>query len=198
MEINQLEILQAYLQILIDGPNWKKGKPAETAILVLPGKHQEYRITESVKLWKKEGDYFWVAGTRGDPAYTREDIIKVTGDDSSDIVCQGFAEHTLAQMQWCALMLKENPQIKYLIVATAAYHLPRCILTLLQVFKKEGVKMLITPMPLENPSGNSFSVEDGEDFTSELKKIPQYQEKGDVLSVEDWIEYLAWRRLTNQ
>ena len=77
--ISELEIFRIFLQILIDGPHWKKGKPEETAIFLLPGVHQEYRITEGVKLWPNAGKYLWVAGTRGDPTYSKEDIIAVTG-----------------------------------------------------------------------------------------------------------------------
>src|SRR5581483_1060845 len=185
---------RAYLQILIDGPYWKKGAPEETAILVLPGKHQEYRIRESAIFWPGRGKYFWVAGTRGDPEYTREDIIRIAGNDSLDIVCQGFASHTLAQMEWCARMLQENPRVHHLIVTTAAYHVPRCLLTLLSVLEKLAIKIPITPMPLENPSGNSFSLDGGEDFSSELQKIQEYQAKGDVASLNAWKEYLKWRK----
>ena len=165
----------------------------ETAIFLLPGVHQEYRITEGVKLWPNAGKYLWVAGTRGDPTYSKEDIIAVTGKDSTDIVCGGFARFTPDQMNWCVSLLKQNPHIKHIVVTTAAYHLPRCVLTLLKALKKSGIQIPMTPMPLINPNGDSFSVNGTEDFALEMKKIQEYQQKGDVASLEDWKEYLAWR-----
>lgn len=190
---NELEILRPFFEILVDGPNWKRLNAHQTAILLLPGVHQEYRITEGVKLWPNAGKYLWVAGTRGDPAYTREDIIAVTGKDSVDIVCGGFARFTPDQMNWCVSLLKQNPEIKHLIVTTAAYHLPRCVLTLLQALLKAKMQISMTPMPLINPNGDSFSAYGTEDFALEMKKIQEYQGKGDVASLEDWREYLAWR-----
>jgi uncharacterized SAM-binding protein YcdF (DUF218 family) len=192
-DVNNIEILRAYLEILIDGPDLQKGNPQETAILLLPGKYQKYRITQGVKLWPSQGNWLWIAGTRGDPIYSKKDIISVIGKDSPDVVCQGFAKHTLDQMEWCAALLKQNPHIKHLIITTAAYHLPRCVLTLLQVLTKAEVRIPITPFPLKNPSGDSFSVEGGEDFISEIQKIGEYQQKGDVLSLDVWKEYLSWR-----
>ncbi len=187
------EIFIIMLEILIDGPNWKKGDLDNTAILLLPGVYQEYRISQGVKIWPKEGKYLWVAGTRGDPSYTREDIIRAVGADSPDIVCQGFAKHTLDQMEWCVSLLKENPKINHLIVTTAAYHLPRCCLTLLQVLKKSRKTIAISPVPILNPAGDSFSPESSENFVAETKKIQEYQEKEDVLSLESWREYINWR-----
>ncbi len=189
------ETSRIFLQILVDGSSWKKGKPEETAILLLPGTYQEYRITEGAKLWPKEGKYFWVAGTRGDPAYCREDIIAVTKKDSPNIICQGFAKHTLDQMEWCIAMLKENSKIKHLVITTSAYHLPRCTLTLLQSLKKSNIQVSITPIPIKNPKGDSFSIDSTEDFVLEIKKIQEYQQKGDVASLESWREYLEWRIL---
>ncbi len=186
-------------EILLDGPNWKKGKPEETAILVLPGMYQEYRITEGTKFWPDQGEYLWVAGTNGDPAYSRKQIISVIDVDYPNdlhypnIICGEFARHTLDQMEWCVSLLKENTQVKHLIVTTAAYHLPRCTLTLLQVLTKSGMKIPITPLSIRNPSGDSFSPTSTEDLRSEVMKIQQYQEKGDVASLDTWRNYINWR-----
>lgn len=192
--MEKTDILRAYLEILVDGPTWKKGKPEETAILILPGYFQEYRIEQGVKLWRGSAKYLFIGPTRKDTFYTsREKIIELLGEDSPDILFGETAANTLEQMQWVSDVLKEHTDIKHIIVTTSAYHLPRCCLTLLNVLQKNNQQIAISPHPLQNPRGDSFSVEGTEDFALEIEKIQEYQTKGDVLSCDDWKKYLDWR-----
>ncbi len=192
MDQKDFEILRVYLQILIDGPTWKKPAAENTAILILPGMWQEYRITNGVKLWPQHGKHLWVAGTRQDTIYTlREQLVSLLGQDSENIEFGGFADHTLGQMQWCLGLLEKYSTVNHIIVATAAYHVPRCTLTLLQTLAKANKQLSLSPWPLYNPAGNSFT--EDENFQGELERIALYQEKGDVASLQTWRTYLAWR-----
>ncbi len=187
-------ILRIYLQILVDGSAWKKADPKTTAILLLPGMYQEYRIEEGIKLWPTRGKYLWIGPTRGDTKYTsRKQVVELLREDSKDIIFGEYAANTLEQMHWCVELLKNHPEVSHVIVTTAAYHVPRCVLTLLQVLEKAGKQISLLPWPLQNPTGNSFTAE--ENFQGELERIPLYQEKGDVASLETWNKYLAWRIL---
>lgn len=192
-----LETARTMLTILVDGPQWKRGNPENTAILVLPGIYQEYRIQGGVNLWKQnQNQRLWIAGTRGDPTYTRDQIVQVAGVDSPNIICQGFANHTPDQMHWCQEMLRDNPEVSHLIMATAAYHLPRCVLTNVVAMEKAGRRIPISPIPLTNPNGNSFpptGKERSEDWPAEVSKIIMYQATGDVASYVQWHDYLQWR-----
>jgi len=192
-----LETARTMLTILVDGPQWKRGNPENTAILVLPGIYQEYRIQGGVDIWKQnQSQRLWVAGTRGDPAYPREHIVEVAGVDSPNIVCGEFCHHTPDQMRWCLKMLKDNPEISHLIMTTAAYHLPRCVLTNVAAMEKASVRIPISPIPLTNPNGDSFpptGKEGWEDWPSEVSKIIMHQTTGDVASLSQWRDYLKWR-----
>lgn len=189
------EAMRTMLQIIGDGPNWfMPGFPSATAILVMPGVHQEYRIQGGIDLWLEDQDQeLWIAGTRGDPSYSREQIVRDAGVDSPNIVCGPFCRHTPDQMDWCMEMLKKNPDVEHLIMTTAAYHLPRCVLTNVAAMDKVGMRVHITPIPLFSPCGNSFSADGTEDWVSELSKIIEYQKTGHVASFEQWRNYLDWR-----
>jgi len=192
-----LETARTMLTILVDGPYWKRGHPENTAILVLPGIYQEYRIQGGVDIWNQDqSQRLWIAGTRGDPAYTRDQIVEVAGVDHPNIVCGEFCNHTPDQMRWCLKMLQDNPGVSHLIMTTAAYHLPRCVLTNVAAMEKAGKRVPISPIPLTNPNGDSFPPTgkgSWEDWLAEVSKVIMYQDTGDVASLSQWREYLTWR-----
>src|SRR3989344_2098570 len=128
------------LKKILDIPFWKNADPEKSAILILPG-IQDYRIHEAAKNWPEKGKYLWIAGTRADPFYSRREVIERIGKKRVeaiglnalyDIETQGWANHTLDQMRWATELLKKHPQINHIVLSTAAYHTPRCTLTLLQ------------------------------------------------------------------
>ncbi|MDD5433304.1 MAG: hypothetical protein PHE77_01450 [Candidatus Pacebacteria bacterium] len=168
---------------------WQPGRPEETAVLILPGKFQSFRITEGAKLWPDKGQYLFVAGTRGDPFYSENDIVDLTGKSSLNLFCQGWAEHTPDQMEWIVKLLQKRFSfIKHLIVATAAYHLPRCVLTLVRAMENARYFFQICPWPIWNPLENYPEL-----LEEELNRIFLYQEKGDVAKWENWQQYKEWR-----
>lgn len=177
------------LEILTDATQWAKLPPQETAILILPGKFQEYRVKRGVKLFPKRGRYLWIAGTRGDTKYNQHIILEALLDGNDHNVFFGPNESdTRSQMLWALGMLEGTPMVKHIIMATAAYHLPRCLLTFLAAAKK---KVMVSPWPLMDPTGTADK--DLGSFRSEREKIQEYQEKGHVLLSEDWKEYVRWR-----
>lgn len=194
------DILRVYFQILIDGPNWNKPDPERTAVVVLPGQ-QDYRITRVLQgVWPQRGRYLWVAGTRGDPSIEREDIfgrIYLKNREprrNNFIEIQGWADNTPSQMRWVCKMAKKYTDVNDILITTAAYHLPRCVLTLVKELSLEGAKILITPLPLAGFSGDSFARNSNQDFTREIAKILKYQQAGHVASLDEWKMYFDWMR----
>lgn len=190
---DQWEVLKVMFEILSMPPLWNQTPHQESVVLILPGKHQDYRITQGVRLWPERGKYLWVAGTIGtpdDPFYERDYVVNSCGEDSPDIVVARQARHTRDQMEWAVALLAEMPRVRHVTITTAAYHLPRCVLTFLAAMEKTGERILVSPVPLINPSGRSFLPEE---VRSEAEKILEYQEKGDVLSFADFSSYQEWR-----
>lgn len=162
----------------------------ETAIMVLPGMYQEYRITEVLKAWPNKAKYLWVAPTRGDPENSVYDSLKNLDKEKQnpdDMIIGGFTEATPGQMVWALEKLKENPNVKRIIISTAAYHLPRCMLTFIKAMNKAGVFVPISAHPLLNSNGNSFN---SDEIKSEIGKIHEYGLKGDVATSEELSEYI--------
>ena len=193
----QIDRTQKIAKQILEIPFWKDSDLHRSAILILPGVYQNYRITEGVKHWPKKGEYLWVAGTRGDPFYTRREILETIDRKKREHINNhnfengGWQNHTLDQMMWVTELLKKNNNINHIILTTAAYHVPRCTLTLLQTMKKQSIKqVVISPIPIYHRLGPSL---ESESFGGELSRISIYQEKGDVATFETWEEYNMWR-----
>jgi hypothetical protein len=192
-------VLRIFFQVLVDGRNWSYGEPDQTAVLVLPGQ-QDYRITRVLQnVWPAQGKYLWVAGTRGDPFIEEEDIVHrivTTGQNSpclDFIECQGWADNTPDQMEWACKMARKYAEVNHLIVATAAYHLPRCVLTFIKEMNKADLFVPVIPWPLTSFSGDSFAKKGNQNFALEIAKVLKYQESGHVAPVAEWEEYLKRR-----
>jgi len=193
------ESIGSDLIAILDVPVWKKVNPERSVVLILPGM-QDYRIHEGAKKWPEIGKYLWVAGTRADPFYSRRDVIEKVGKERVEemglsglynVETQGWANNTLDQMRWVTALLKKYPDINHVALITAAYHTPRCTLTLLQTMNKESISdVVISPTPINPAFGPSF---ESDEFQGEIVRIPDYQKKGDIATFEVWKDYLEWR-----
>lgn len=172
-----------------------------TALAIFPGGGNrtvsDKRISE-VK-WARFTWRVWVAGTRGDPEYTDDEVRSLISRKHilpPLLEIQGVAEHTLNQMRWIVHLLLEKKNVCTIILSTAQYHLPRCVLTFVQTWKNEGDarKLRIFVLPTSNPKesdlnecneGTSTNIEE------ELKRIALYQKKGHVATLRDLKNFLA-------
>ena len=176
-------------------PYWTKADPKQSALLILPGV-QEYRISEGAKHWPDKAEHLWVAGTRADPFYTRREILdivrEVTTIESGTYLIEngGWENHTPHQMRWTVELLKKNPGVNHLIVCTAAYHAPRCVLTCIKIMQRHAAMRVISVLPLWHSEGPSS---ESAEWIEEMERISMYQQKGDVVSWEEWKQYLSWR-----
>jgi len=171
------------------------GGPEQSALLILPG-IQGYRIPEGVKYWPTAARYLWVAGTRADPFYTRKEITEivrtVVGSDPpiSYLENGGWANHTPDQMRWAVELLKGYSDVQHLIICTAEYHLPRCILCCVKTMQMHGVLRIISHAPICHKDG---PVSGSMVWNEERAKILVYQKKGDIATAEEWAAYRLWR-----
>jgi hypothetical protein len=171
----------------------------EIAVLILPGGGigvPPTRLTEVP--WQDFSDDVWVAGTRGDPAYSREDIIGYIARDGQlpkRLETQFLAQHTLEQMEWATKMMRRHPLIRHLIISTAGYHLPRCVLTFVRTWIKESNVRhpSIGVMPTSDPPEEVLAVPSTTSRTleEELTRIELYQQKGDIATAEEYEHFMS-------
>jgi hypothetical protein len=182
------------------GVNIPKGilRP-EVAILILPGGGAGVpptRLTE-VK-WQLLSDDVLVAGTRGDPAYTREEIVTYLARDGKlpeRLETQLFAQHTPEQMLWAVERLRRNGLIRHVVLSTARYHTTRCVLTFIRAWGKkgDGRRLMLGIMPTSDPPEEVLAVPSTTSRTleEELTRIELYQQKGDIATAEEYEHFMS-------
>lgn len=187
------------LEVVLEVPFQEGSSPENSAVLIYQGGNQEYRLAEGVKNWPGKGKHLWIAGTRGDPFLTRREVIeqieKSLGEkiDPYYIKTQGWANNTLDQSRWATELLKKNEDVNHIVVATAAYHAPRSILTFLKTLMKQQVEgIVISPVPIYHPLEPSPN---NKIFIGEMERVPKYQGTGDAATLEEWCNYLQWRSI---
>lgn len=188
---------EALAELVRTLPSWEKSDPETSAILVLPGEHQEFRIPEALKFWPVFAKHLWVAGTCSNPFYARRDVLRIIRGrkglvpfDDTYVETAGWAEHTPGQMSWAVALLRHNSSVNHIIVVTAAYHVSRAVLTLIKAMEKAGLECAISLIPIFHEDGPAPGSKEWEE---EIAKIPVYQAKGDVASEEEFGRYVLRR-----
>lgn len=172
-------------------------RPREAdAILVVTGEGEHDRVFHGVELWKQNfGKYLLITGNSRKTrkrfgAYTKEYIAQLCQVDQEDpriVVGQTNVRNTLDQINWAATVIAKVP-IKSLIVVSSVYHLPRVLLTLLGAIQKRQLKLVLVPnvAPLLLPR-------DYLRIPGEIKRITQYQKKGDIATFKELYEHFFWQ-----
>jgi uncharacterized SAM-binding protein YcdF (DUF218 family) len=111
------------------------------AWVILPGggnhKVDDMRLTEVC--W--DCQRVLVAGTRGDPEYSLQEIRELLsrkGSAPSNLSFQGYARHTPDQIRWVTQELMKNVALTHVVFSTAQYHLPRTVLTFIKMWQEHG------------------------------------------------------------
>jgi len=170
-----------------------------TALAIFPGggkkEASDTRFTEVD--WRKFSKKVWVAGTRGDPFYDEEEIRLLLARQQRvppSLTLQIYAEHSLNQMRWVSNMLCADKTVSTLILSTAEYHLPRCILTFVKTWQREGDarKIRLAAIATSNPRLLNRPNEDETSQTreQEVKRIEVYQIKGDVATANEFMHFI--------
>lgn len=166
------------------------------AILVVTGEGEHERVFHGVELWKQNfGKYLFITTNSRETKerfgiYTREYIAQLCQVDQEDpriVVDEGDVRNTLDQVNWAATVIA-RVSIKSLIVVSSVYHLPRVLLTLLRVLQKEQLKLILIPnaVPLLLP-------QDYLRIPGEVKRIIQYQKRGDIATVNELYQHFVWQ-----
>lgn len=179
--------------------NNSKASRAETVVLILPGGGHGSPPTRLTEVnWSEYSDSLWVAGTRGDPAYTREEILEyVTRNNKSPVSLetQIDAQHTPEQMEWAVSLLMRDTFTNHLIISTASYHLVRGVLTFVKMWEKHGDnrKLSIGIIPTSDPNPEVVATPSTTSRTleEELARIELYQKQGDVATATGFYEFVG-------
>lgn len=188
--------LELYEQVFALEVNNRTMERGTTAVLILPGGGiglGPTRLTEPQ--WQRYADDLWIGGTRGDPAYTREEIVMYVARERklpTRLEMQGFARHTPDQMEWATDTLQDEIFINNLIVSTAKYHTPRCVLTFVKTWMKRGDsrKLRLGILPSSNPR-QVLKTATNQTIVGELERIEKYQANGDVATAKEFREFLS-------
>lgn len=184
------EAVQRYAELVYGYmPDLSRCVPASTAVVCVAGERENWRMKEAVKLIPGKANSLWVTkvGDHQPPLsmthlcrYYPGDISQLAG---VDIRFGGYGEHvnSLSQAIWVSIQLRRCPSINSLIIVTAAYHLPRWLLTLVSVLDLYTLSPRVIPYPVRRavPTYSIGSIR----WNREIKKIRKYQPKGHTTSV---------------
>lgn len=181
------------------------------AIYVVPGRSEDHRIRYGVRLCNltPECKHFLVAGSNPDhskggipPAFedTVEDLQTNFGLQlrrGLTIHLQGDTENAKTQADWLANTISKLPDVHSIWLVTAPYHLLRAYLTSLKslINAREMKTWSLFPVPT---SASPFTLVPYDQTPAtdlvlgECQRILDYQAKGDVATLEELYEYLAW------
>lgn len=183
-------------------------RPIQTidAFVVLPGMGEFWRVRDAIIYWEKKiiCSYqvrFLIITGHNKREKTSETIdierLKKCPYELTHIkrvICGGHAEHTKEQTDWVCKKVQELG-IKSIALFASPYHIVRAYLTLLKsVLNMESENFLpIIPVPTPVAPGTIIP-ETGtsawEMVPGEVKRIIEYQKKGDVASLGELKDYI--------
>jgi hypothetical protein len=179
-------------------------RPKTEAFTVFPGRGENERLRYAMEVFNRHcsASALLVAGTEWKTETTtpqptiellRGEPYKARYED--DIHIQYHAHCTPDQTGWVVEKVKEL-RITSLSLVVTPYHLPRAYLTLLKEFIKQNVPWIpLIPLPVPKAPG-AIVPEDNTDawtlFDGEAERILKYQKQGDVATLPEIKEYLAW------
>lgn len=166
-----------------------------TAVVIFPGV-QSTRISEAP--WQDYSKTVWVAGTRGDPAYTSAQIMEYLMREGDlfplTVRMQLNAKHTPEQALWVVQLLLRNVHVEQVVLSTAKYHTPRALLTLLKSWLTHGDerKLRLSVLPTSDPTEEEKSsvTETSTSLEAELLRIEHYQALGDVATKDEFYTFV--------
>ncbi|MDD5031652.1 MAG: ElyC/SanA/YdcF family protein [Patescibacteria group bacterium] len=179
------------------------------ALAVFPGMGEDERLTSAIINWqlsmmepvKTFHRHLIIAGHNHDEKTTKIltlDALKRPPFDlkrTDGVIIEEEAKNTKEQARQVLTRVKQF-NLKSLALFASPFHLPRAYLTLLKTFIKAGLKeVAIIPGQVCKSPGSiipEFGTTAWEAVAGEAQRIIKYQGKGDVATLNELREYLAW------
>ena len=141
-------------------------------------------LTSSADDW----EYGSLPSSKLIPELLRHDVLE------KDIIWEESAAHTRAEAD-ATLRIAQKEGWKTILLVTTHYHQPRAFLSWVKALSDLGMNMnLLVITVTEFPEFKKES--EDEALLRELERIALYQEKGDVASFKEGIEYLTKNNFT--
>lgn len=174
------------------------------ALVIFPGLGETQRVSEAIHWWQEQEiatRFLLVAGHN-----TKERTSQVLDIDrlrqapfflqrTENVYCEIHADHTKAQADWVAKKV-QTLRITSVALFVSPYHLLRAFLTLLKSFVQCESVIPIIPVPvsvgLHTPVPEFDNVEMWKMIAGEVRRIQDYQLKGDVAGFSELNQYLEW------
>ncbi len=174
------------------------------AIIAMTGLGEHQRIIQAIRAWdsgRYSSRFLLVTGEnpRERTAQTfnvyrlREPPFNLEHNEGV-VVATDHGESTKIQTQWVVQQSKMLG-IKSAFVVTSSYHMVRAYLTLLNSFAHANIRIRLYPMLAERDLDTvcpEYEVPMWDLVGGEVDRIIQYQAKGDVATLQELKEYLAW------
>lgn len=175
----------------------------ETAFLILPAGQEghHYREDEGIATWRTlcalrlvSSSHLMIAGVSEEKISVAR-LARLAGIPGDRLCMASHARNTPDQMAWALAVLANKPEVKRLVVCTAAYHTPRCFLTMLRTMDKRGVELILYTAPLLSPDNPEvdqvgFVSTGSTGLRGEIERIIGYTD--DVATLDRFYEYLRW------
>lgn len=166
------------------------------ALVTIPGMGEKYRVSLPIQFWDTTSTHFLLI------AGGSEEIILNFSDKDQEciqihqrsIFCQPYAANTVEQTDWIIAKCQEL-KIESFIFYAPAYHITRAYLTLLKSMLKAESSLVMVQQTLPVSPHNTVPLADHAPayklIPSEVARITTYQEKGDVATLEELLQYLG-------
>lgn len=172
------------------------------AIVVLTGDGTT-RLPTAIELFRRGGaPAILVSGGVDDPPYARSahDLVGILlekGVAPDRLLCEDESQHTRESAEKVVDMIEEREWGR-VILTTSSYHIPRAMLTFIQVLRERELHEVVHLVPVSTSNSYLFAVPAGlgkrriQLVEVEAAKVAEYQAKGDVASYDGGLAYLEY------
>ena len=175
---------------------------AVDSFLAFPGLGETWRVQDAIRRFEANGlsRFLLIAGhNQTEKTFQEFSLQGLTQEPynltrTKGLIVTARASNTLEQSLWVCEEIRKNG-ITSIMLCVSPYHCLRAYLTLLKTAMKHGIKIPILPMPTRIAPQTlcpEYQIALSEMIPGEIDRIVAYQQKGDVATYEDLLEYLDW------
>jgi hypothetical protein len=174
------------------------------ATLIVPGVDFGPQLESGWREWGRHSRNVIVVGHNdamiGEKVLAAPALLAEYGQRPGKIISQGLTQNTATQAAWAAKCLKDWA-VRTVSIHVHEFHAVRFVLTLLAALKVLGHKVVLrviyppaNPFEAElyNPPTGKWELRSVDCVHGETPRMMQYQAKGDVLSNDEFYQWLFW------